>query len=36
MKGQGKAKERAKGFAGMSPAEELGKRWRFFTTYTGV
>jgi hypothetical protein len=36
MKGQGKAKERAKRFAGMSPAEELGKLWRFFPTYAEV
>jgi hypothetical protein len=27
---------KAKGITGSSPAEELGKRWRFFPTYAGV
>jgi hypothetical protein len=27
---------KAKGIAGQSPAKELGKGWRFFTTYAEV
>jgi hypothetical protein len=31
-----RAAGKTKRFAGMSPAEELGKRWRFFPTYAEV
>ena len=32
----GKAEETPREIPGLRPAEELGKRWRFFPTYAGV